>query len=84
MPSVGSDAGSVPDGRPTLEAVKRSLVVVFVAGTFCLLTSAAYDREWPSYTDSAVGWLGLFAGWIVIAVVGAWAERWYEARRAQR
>lgn len=64
--------------------MKRSLLVVFLTGTFCLLTDAAFDGEWPNYTRSAVGWLGLFAGWIVIAVVATWAESRYEARKAQR
>jgi len=62
----------------------RNLGMAFLVGTFCLLTGAAFDGEWPFYTDSAVGWLGLVAFWIVIAVVGTWAERRYKTRKAER
>ena len=40
--------------------------------------TAAYDGG-PDY--SAVGWVLLITGWLVIAIGGLWAERWFEARK---
>ena len=58
---------------------KRSLVTVFLAGSFTVFASAALDGEWPHH--SAQWWLILITGILVITVITTVAELVYLAKK---